>query len=129
VWLATLIAPAAVPVAALAVFLGHLFPLFHRFQGGKGVATAAGLLFGLDWRIGIGTLATWLIIAAFFRYSSLAAIIAAAFAAFFTILLLGLGNAAVAVLLIAALLVWRHKDNIVRLLAGTESRLGAKKTR
>ena len=76
----------AAPYAALAVFLGHLFPVYHGLQGGKGVATAAGVLFAIDWRIGLGTLATWFIIAAFLRYSSLAALVAAAFAPFFTAL-------------------------------------------
>jgi glycerol-3-phosphate acyltransferase PlsY len=127
VWLAQLYVPDAAPYAALAVFLGHLFPLYHRFQGGKGVATAAGVLFGIDWRIGLGTLATWIIIALFLRYSSLAALLAAAFAPFFTALLLGLNAYFAAVLVMSALLVWRHKANIARLVAGTESRIGAKK--
>ncbi len=117
----------SVAVAALAVFLGHVFPLYHRFQGGKGVATAAGALFGLDWRIGAGTLATWLIIVAFLRYSSLAALVAAVFAPLATIFVLGFDERALAVLAMAALLCWRHKANIARLLAGTEPRLGAKK--
>ena len=127
VWLAQLYVPEAAPYAALAVFLGHLFPVYYRFQGGKGVATAAGVLFGIDWRIGLGTLATWLIIAFFLRYSSLAALVAAAFAPFATALLLGLDAYFAAVLVISALLVWRHKQNIARLIAGTESRIGAKK--
>jgi glycerol-3-phosphate acyltransferase PlsY len=126
VWLAGLYAAQAAPAAALAVFAGHLFPLYHRFKGGKGVGTAAGVLFGIDWRIGLGTVATWLIIAAFFRYSSLAALVSAAFAPFFTALLLGFDAHAAAVLAIAALLVWRHKDNIARLAAGTEPRIGGK---
>ena len=127
VWLALLYVPEAAPYAALAVFLGHLFPVYYRFQGGKGVATAAGVLFGIDWRIGLGTLATWLIIAFFLRYSSLAALVAAAFAPFATALLLGLNAYFAVVLVISALLVWRHKQNIARLIAGTESRIGAKK--
>src|SRR5919109_5364848 len=89
VWLAQRYAPEAAPYAALAVFLGHLFPVYHRFQGGKGVATAAGVLLAIDWRIGLGTLATWIIIAAFLRYSSLAAVVASVFAAVFTPLLEG----------------------------------------
>ncbi|HEY3074637.1 MAG TPA: glycerol-3-phosphate 1-O-acyltransferase PlsY [Burkholderiales bacterium] len=127
VWLAQLYVPDAAPYAALAVFLGHLFPVYHRFQGGKGVATAAGVLFGIDWRIGLGTLATWLIIAFFLRYSSLAALVAAAFAPFFAALLLGFNAYFAAVLVMSALLVWRHKQNIARLIAGTESRIGGKK--
>jgi glycerol-3-phosphate acyltransferase PlsY len=127
VWLALLYVTAAAPYAALAVFLGHLFPVYHRFRGGKGVATAAGVLFGIDWRVGLGTLATWLIIAFFVRYSSLAALVAAAFAPFATALIVGTNAYFVAVLVIAALLVWRHKENIARLIAGTEARIGAKK--
>ena len=119
--------PDAVPYAGLAAFVGHLFPVWHRFQGGKGVATAAGVLFGLDWRLGLGTVATWLIIAAFLRYSSLAALVAAAFAPFFTALLFGFGPTFACVLAMAVLLVWRHRENIARLIAGTESRIGAKK--
>ncbi|HUQ74222.1 MAG TPA: glycerol-3-phosphate 1-O-acyltransferase PlsY [Burkholderiales bacterium] len=127
VWLAQIHAPEAAPYAGLAVFLGHLFPVFHAFKGGKGVATAAGVLLGVDWRIGVGTLATWIIIAFFLRYSSLAALVAAAFAPFATALLLGLGTYFATVLAMAALLVWRHSENIARLVAGTESRIGAKK--
>jgi glycerol-3-phosphate acyltransferase PlsY len=128
VWLALVYVPDAAPYAALAAFLGHLFPVFHGFHGGKGVATAAGVLFGIDWRLGLGTLATWIIIAAFLRYSSLAALCAAVFAPFFTALLLGFDAYFVCVAIMAALLVWRHKENIARLMAGTESRIGAKKT-
>lgn len=115
-------------VAGLAAFVGHLFPVFYRFAGGKGVATAAGVLLALDWRVGLGTIATWLIIAAFLRYSSLAALIAAVFAPLAALFVLGPGLPALAVLVMAALLVWRHKQNISRLLSGTEPRLGAKKT-
>ena len=118
---------AAIAAVALAVFVGHLWPIFFRFRGGKGVATAAGILFAIDWRVGLGTLATWLIIALFFRYSSLAALVAAAFAPFFTALVLGFNVYAAAVLAIACLLVWRHAENVRKLLAGTESRIGQKK--
>ncbi|HYR33969.1 MAG TPA: glycerol-3-phosphate 1-O-acyltransferase PlsY [Burkholderiales bacterium] len=127
VWLALLFLPVAAPYAALAVFVGHLFPVYHRFKGGKGVATAAGVLFGIDWRIGLGTLGTWLMIAFFLRYSSLAALVAAAFAPFATALILGLGAYFAAVLVMSALLVWRHRENIARLIAGNESRIGGKK--
>jgi glycerol-3-phosphate acyltransferase PlsY len=119
--------PEAAAYAGLAAFLGHLYPVYYRFEGGKGVATAAGVLFGLDWRLGLGTIATWVIIAAFLRYSSLAALVAAAFAPFFTALLFGLDATLAVVLVIAALLAWRHRANIARLIAGTESRIGAKK--
>jgi glycerol-3-phosphate acyltransferase PlsY len=119
--------PEAAPYAALAVFLGHLFPVYHGFHGGKGVATAAGVLLAIDWRLGLGTLATWAIIAAFLRYSSLAALVAAIFAPFFTALLLGFDAYFACVLVMAALLIWRHRANIARLLDGTESRIGSKK--
>jgi glycerol-3-phosphate acyltransferase PlsY len=125
VWLASFFT-AEIALAGLAAFIGHLFPLFHRFQGGKGVATAAGVLFGLDWRIGLGSLITWLVIAFCFRYSSLAALIAAAFAPFAAALLLG-WHSALIVAAMSALLAWRHKENIARLFAGTEPRLGAKR--
>ena len=118
---------AGIAGVALAVFVGHLVPVFFRFKGGKGVATAAGVLFAIDWRIGLGTLATWLVIAFFFRYSSLAALVAAAFAPFATALVLGFNLYAAAVLAISALLVWRHAENIRKLFAGTESRIGEKK--
>jgi glycerol-3-phosphate acyltransferase PlsY len=129
VWLAWLVfgTPQAAAAAGLAAFLGHLFPVFHRFQGGKGVATAAGVLLALDWRLGLGTIATWAIIAAFLRYSSLAALIAAVFAPIAAVFLLGFGVEAATVLPMSALLIWRHKQNISRLLSGTEPRLGAKK--
>lgn len=120
--------PEAVPYAGLAAFLGHLYPVFHRFQGGKGVATAAGVLFAFDWRLGLGTVATWIIIVAFLRYSSLAALVAAVFAPFFAALLFGVNATFGVVLAMALLLVWRHRENIGRLIAGTESRVGAKKT-
>ena len=118
--------PVDLALVGLAAFLGHLFPVFHRFQGGKGVATAAGVLLALDWRVGVGTLLTWGIIALFLRYSSLAALVAALFAPLGTTYLLG-WQAGVVVAAMSALLVWRHKANIERLLAGTEPRIGAKK--
>ena len=125
VWLASYFTDQLAAVG-LAAFLGHLYPLFHRFQGGKGVATAAGVLLALDWRVGVGTIATWLLIAFFLRYSSLAALVAALFAPLATAFLLGWQSALV-VGVMSAFLVWRHRANISRLLAGTEPRLGAKK--
>ncbi|PWW46452.1 glycerol-3-phosphate 1-O-acyltransferase PlsY [Melaminivora alkalimesophila] len=121
-----------VALVALAAFLGHLWPVFFRFEGGKGVATAAGVLLGISGWLGLATLATWLIIAFFFRYSSLAALVSAVFAPFFYILGGGMAwysdaRIALAIAAMSALLVWRHKDNLRRLLAGTESRIGAKK--
>ena len=127
VWLAQLYAPEAAALAGLAVFLGHLFPLFHRFKGGKGVATAAGVLFGLNVSLGLGSLATWIVIAAFLRFASLASLVAALFAPFFAWYIGSSYDMLLVVAGIAALLVWRHKGNIGRLFAGTESRIGAKK--
>ena len=125
VWLASFLTP-YVALAGVAAFAGHLYPLFHRFQGGKGVATAAGVLLAIDWRVGLGTVITWLVIAFAFRYSSLAALVAALFAPFATLLALGWQDALV-VAVMSALLFWRHRENIARLASGTEPRLGAKK--
>lgn len=119
-------------LVGLAAFLGHLYPVFFQFKGGKGVATAAGVLLGVSWVLGLATLGTWLIVAFFSRYSSLASLAAALFAPFFY--LLGDGAAwytdkwiAAAVVLISLLLVYRHRENINKLLSGTESRLGRTK--
>jgi len=125
VWLASFFTT-EVALAGLAAFLGHLFPVFHRFRGGKGVATAAGVLFGLDWRVGLGAVVTWLVIVACLRYSSLASLIAALFAPFAAALLLG-WQSAIIVGAMSALLFWRHRGNIARLVAGSEPRLGEKK--
>jgi acyl phosphate:glycerol-3-phosphate acyltransferase len=116
----------AVAVSALAVFLGHLYPIFHGFKGGKGVATAAGVLLVINPLLGLATLCTWMAIAVFFRYSSAAAVASAVFAPFYYALLFGFNVVAIAVLLIGALLVWRHRGNIKKLLAGTESKIGSK---
>ena len=115
-----------VALVALAAFLGHLWPLFFKFRGGKGVATAAGVLLAINPWLGLATLATWIIIAAFFRYSSLAAIVSAVFAPFYQLLIWGGGPIAGAVTLMGLLLVWRHSANIQKLLKGTESKLGRK---
>jgi glycerol-3-phosphate acyltransferase PlsY len=125
--LALIYVPEAAPYAGVAAFLGHLFPVFHRFEGGKGVATAAGVLFGFDAWLGLGTLATFVVIAAFFRYVSLASMTAASFAIFFAWFLKLDGMTIGAVAVMTVFLVWRHKDNIRRLVAGTESKLGEKK--
>ena len=115
----------AAGIAAVAVVLGHVFPLYHRFAGGKGVSTAAGVLFALNVWLGAGTTASWIIIAAFFRISSLAALVAAAFAPLCTAALYGVGHPYfAAVLLVSAILVLRHRSNIAKLLAGTEGRIG-----
>jgi len=111
------------------VFLGHLYPVFFRFQGGKGVATAAGVLLAVHPVLGLATALTWLIVAFFFRYSSLAALVAAVFAPVFDVFLFGTSHNPVAwaVLAMSVLLVWRHRGNISKLLAGQESRIGDKK--
>ncbi|MBI3715632.1 MAG: glycerol-3-phosphate 1-O-acyltransferase PlsY [Betaproteobacteria bacterium] len=117
---------AALAGVALAVFLGHLFPLFHRFQGGKGVSTALGILLAINAWLGLACLGTWMIVAFFFRYSSLAALVSALFSIFYTFFLFGLSPFLPAVILMTALLFWRHQANIVKLLNGTESRIGEK---
>ncbi len=110
--------------AALAAFLGHLWPVFFNFKGGKGVATAAGAIFGMNPLLGAATLLTWLVIAGFFRYSSLAAIVSAAFAPFYQLLIWGGGATAFAVSVMGLLLIWRHSANIQKLFKGTESKIG-----
>ena len=118
-------------LAGLAAFLGHIYPIFFGFNGGKGVATAAGALLGIDWLLGLSTGLTWLIIAFFFRYSSLASLVAAFFAPAFYLIGGGIvwpldRTVLLTLIAISLLLVWRHRENIRRLAAGTESRLGAK---
>ena len=113
-------------LVGLAAFLGHLWPVFFKFQGGKGVATAAGVILALNPWLGAATLASWLIIAAFFRYSSLASLVAAVFAPFYQLLIWGAGPTAGAVSVMGLLLIWRHSANIQKLLKGTESKLGQK---
>jgi acyl phosphate:glycerol-3-phosphate acyltransferase len=119
-------------MVGLAAFLGHLWPVFFRFQGGKGVATFIGVVFGIDLVLGVATGATWLIIAFFFRYSSLASLVAATFAPAYYLLddrmqWYADPRVALALFVMAMLLAWRHRENIARLLQGKESRLGAKK--
>ncbi|MCB2039792.1 MAG: glycerol-3-phosphate 1-O-acyltransferase PlsY [Rhodoferax sp.] len=118
--------------AGLAAFLGHLFPVFFRFQGGKGVATALGVLLGFNWILGLAAAASWLVIAVFFRYSSLASLVAAVFAPVYYIFGDGVAwyldkSLLLAMVVMALLLAWRHAANINRLVKGTESKLGAKK--
>jgi glycerol-3-phosphate acyltransferase PlsY len=111
----------------IAVFLGHLYPLFHGFKGGKGVATACGILFGINLFLGLATLATWLIVAFFLRYSSLAALAAAVFGPIYFVFLFGFQPMAFALSVVCALLIWRHRSNIRNLINGTETRIGKKK--
>jgi glycerol-3-phosphate acyltransferase PlsY len=117
----------AVALVAIAVFLGHLWPVFFRFVGGKGVATALGVLLGINPWLGLATLATWLIIAYAFRYSSLAALVAALFAPFYYGLLFGVDPILLSVIVMSVLLAYRHSQNIANLLSGKESKIGGKK--
>ena len=133
VWLTQKLAPQdekylmLIAAVALCVFLGHLFPIFLKFKGGKGVATALGVLLALNLWLGLATLATWLMMALVFRLSSLSALVAAIGAPIFAILL-GLPHEWVMSSgLMSILLIWRHKSNIKNLLAGKESKIGAKK--
>ena len=113
-------------LVTIAVFLGHLYPIFHGFKGGKGVATAAGILFAISWVLGLATLGTWLIVAFFMRYSSLAALSAATFAPLYFTFLFGLQPMGLAILVMSLLLIYRHRSNIRNLMNGTETRLAKK---
>ncbi len=117
-----------IALVALAVFLGHLWPVFFKFVGGKGVATALGVLLGLNPWLGLATFATWCIVAFASRYSSLAALVSALFAPFYYALLFGFDEKLAAVVVMSGLLIYRHRQNISNLLAGKETRLGSKKT-
>ena len=113
-------------LVTITVFLGHLYPIFHGFKGGKGVATAAGILFAISWVLGLATLGTWLIVAFFMRYSSLAALSAATFAPLYFTFLFGLQPMGFAILIMSLLLIYRHRSNIRNLMNGTETRLAKK---
>ncbi len=135
-WVAVVLARALAPqfglddsivlLCALAVFIGHLYPVFFGFKGGKGVATALGVLVGLNPWLGLACLLTWVLMAGVFRISSLAAVTTAVFAPVYAGLLMGWGRAAVAVLVIALLLVYRHKSNLIKLVNGEEGRIGVR---
>ncbi len=130
VWIATtLIAPTALitATAGVAAFIGHLFPLFLGFKGGKGVATAAGVLLALSPLLGGITLLIWIVVAKTSRYSSLAALVAATSAPLTALWLFGFDPRLITIIVMSALLIARHRENIKRLIAGTESRLGSKK--
>ena len=118
---------ALIVVVALAVFFGHLYPLFLGFKGGKGVATAAGILLAIDPLLGLVTLATWLSIAFIFRYSSLSALVAATVAPVSAVLMWGADLRLWAVATIAFILIGKHWQNLQRLMAGTEPKIGGKK--
>jgi glycerol-3-phosphate acyltransferase PlsY len=120
-------------MVGLAAFVGHLFPVFFRFEGGKGVATALGVLLATSWILGLATGVTWLVIAYFFRYSSLASLVAAVFAPVYYIFGDGVvwamdKSVVLSTAVMSLLLIWRHSENISRLVKGKESRLGKKKT-
>lgn len=121
-----------VAMVGLAAFLGHLFPVFFRFVGGKGVATALGVLVGISWMLGLATGGTWLIIAYFFRYSSLASLVASLFAPVYYVFGGGVvwpldKSIVLTTVIMSGLLIWRHAENVTRLIKGTESKLGSKK--
>jgi glycerol-3-phosphate acyltransferase PlsY len=132
-WLAVLVATLLgadallLAVTGLAAFVGHVFPVWLRFKGGKGVATAAGVLLALDWRIGVSVFVVWLAVAAASRYSSLGAIVAALSAPVATWFFLGSGPVFAAVAVMSVILIVRHKTNIMKLARGEESRIGEKK--
>ena len=120
------LAPVVLALVGLAAFLGHLYPVFFRFQGGKGVATALGVLLGLDWVVGLATVATWLVIAFVTRYSSLSALVATGLAPAWVAWRFGALEPAVACAVMTLLLFWRHAGNIRRLAAGEEPKIGQK---
>ena len=132
-WLAVFVAQRlelgdmAVGLVTLAVFFGHLYPVFLKFKGGKGVATAAGVLIALDWPIGLAVLATWLLVAFVSRYSSLAAVLAAALAPVYVALDHGIDGRFIVVGILSMALIGKHWQNIQRLLAGQEAKIGSKK--
>lgn len=123
-WLAA--DPTTLAAVGLAAFLGHLYPVFFGFQGGKGVATWLGVLFGLAWPVGLAAISTWLVMAFLFRISSLSALTAAALTPFYTYWLTRSPALTAALGLIAVILFWRHRGNIRRILAGEEGKIGEK---
>jgi acyl phosphate:glycerol-3-phosphate acyltransferase len=132
-WAAVLIARSLgasdvlIAIVAFSAFLGHLFPVWLRFRGGKGVATAAGVLIAIDWRLGLAVIVAWLTIAVLSRYSSLAAIVAALFAPVAAWYIVGSVSILAAVSAMSVLLIARHRGNIAKLLRGEESRIGERK--
>jgi glycerol-3-phosphate acyltransferase PlsY len=120
-----------VALVGLAAFLGHLYPVFFRFVGGKGVATAMGVVLAVNPVLGLATGVTWLLIAYFFRYSSLAALVAAVFVPVYYLMADGVfwradNRIALALVVVSGLLIWRHAENLSRLVKGTESKIGKK---
>ena len=117
-----------IAATGLAAFLGHLFPVYYRFKGGKGVATIIGVLLGTHWMLGLGTIGIWLLMAAVFRYSSLSALVAASSSPVLAWFITQSAMITGCVLFMAVLLIWKHKRNIQKLLAGEEDKIGSKKT-
>lgn len=115
-----------VAAVGLAVFFGHLYPIYHKFKGGKGVATALGVMLAISPLLGLAALFTWMIVFAVTRYSSLGAIVAAALAPVYAWFLLPYKDYLITVLVMSVFLIWRHRTNIQKLLAGTESGFGKK---
>ncbi len=116
-----------IALCGLAAFLGHLFPVFFKFQGGKGVATLVGILFATHWSLGLAYGLSWLFFALIFRYSSLAALLAAVLTPLYSWLILQNINVMICHSVITALLIWRHQSNIRKLIAGTEDKIGQKR--
>ncbi len=116
--------PILLAAVMLLAFIGHLYPVFHGFRGGKGVATAFGVLMALNAWVGLALVATWLVMAVVFRYSSVAAVAAAVSAPLYVGWLVGVGPFLYATLVMALLLIWRHRSNVQKLLAGTEDKIG-----
>jgi glycerol-3-phosphate acyltransferase PlsY len=117
---------AALALVGLAAFLGHIYPLFFGFRGGKGVATYLGVLFALAWPVGLATAATWLGMAALFRYSSLAALAASVLSPVYMAEIAAVPPWTVATAAMSAVLLWRHRENIRRLASGNETKIGTK---
>ena len=120
---------AVVAAMGLAAFLGHLYPVFFGFKGGKGVATGLGVLMGISWPVGVAALTTWLLVAALTRYSSLSALCAAILVPFYTAWFTSSSAFLIMVVVLSLLLIWRHRSNIRNLFRGTESKIGSKKSR
>lgn len=127
-WFDSATLPMVVALVGLAAFVGHVFPVLLNFRGGKGVATAAGVLLALSPLLGIGTLMAWIVVAVLTRYSSLASVCAGLFAPLAAVWAVGFRAEILAIVAMSAILIWRHAGNIQRLLAGTEGRIGDKKT-
>jgi len=116
--------PAVLAAVGLAAFFGHIFPVFFGFKGGKGVATAGGVYFGFTWLAGLAVMLTWIVVAYISKISSLSALVAAALAPVYVWFLLGSPELTIASALMGAILIWRHKSNIQRILRGEESKIG-----